>query len=544
MPPKKSRKREVINDSSESGGKKPTRRSERINNSPKSLFDKKLDLYPINVGSTSRSSKRSLLINNSSELIPKIESFEGGYVKYETTIKQEFSNNHAYPQGLKHPVVKIESDSESESNIERGKNIKKEVVSNLDGRCNDIKKVGSNAVTSEMVRIEDTETAPILETKPVNCYQMAVTERGIESPEISVSQLPGPYSQGIPSNSVFNVRPLVHSRNKTVIKRDAIVINNKNLVLIYLDCPVAKETARQELLGKSVLRNKIDAYMIGRNLSENGNYQLDVYLKLKTRIISLSLSSLDIFGYHATVKKVKSEKPAVYQCIRGQDFLTDFSIGEIQVTERDFLKMVSQYKSIEEALSIAKYCSSICDQMFLNYQSALNKLNRAISLRRDTNNNPEYKFFPPPEIDGWDPKKKALLLVGSDRTGKTSYAKSLFDRPYVISYLFELRELDLNYHECIIFDIFEMNDLSKSAQLNLINVPSMRRIKIPYRYVTLPPSFPIIFVSPFVDFTKFDEVASRIYTINVVSDLRDKRGGNYPSEINLLPAPKEFFVPF
>ncbi|OLY79522.1 hypothetical protein AYI68_g6406 [Smittium mucronatum] len=149
--------------------------------------------------------------------------------------------------------------------------------------------------------------------------------------------------------------------------------------------------------------------MISREEAGNTKCQLNVYIKLRKKIGKISVNDLSILGYPAAIKSVETHKSAIYQCIKGGDYLTDFLHIEIKIREKDFLQMISRYDTIEEAINAMKYCPSILNQYIADFKKIERKLEIAMKIRYVPAQQPEYKFFPPMGIAGWDPKKKSAL---------------------------------------------------------------------------------------------------------------------------------------
>lgn len=91
----------------------------------------------------------------------------------------------------------------------------------------------------------------------------------------------------------------------------------------------------------------------------------------------------------------------------------------------------------------------------------------------------------------WD-RKKTLILWGPPGIGKTHFALALLNRSLMISHLDQLKDLDPNHHDGILFDDMDFNYLPLSAQIHLTDTNFSRAIHIRYQTAVIPKDVPRI----------------------------------------------------
>jgi len=86
---------------------------------------------------------------------------------------------------------------------------------------------------------------------------------------------------------------------------------------------------------------------------------------------------------------------------------------------------------------------------------------------------------------GWD-RTKTLVLIGEPGVGKTQWALNEFESPFFCRNINKLKAFDYRIHDGIVIDDLENESLSRSNQLNLLEVEQTCTLRVLYGTVDIP----------------------------------------------------------
>ncbi len=111
-------------------------------------------------------------------------------------------------------------------------------------------------------------------------------------------------------------------------------------------------------------------------------------------------------------------------------------------------------------------------------------------------------------VKEWD-RKKALCLIGDSQQGKTAWACKQFKNPIMVGELNELRGIDWNGIDGIVFDEADFSNFKRKTQIFMCDTKYTRTIKVADYTVTIPKGMPRIFCNNQRCFSELPEINNR-----------------------------------
>lgn len=131
-------------------------------------------------------------------------------------------------------------------------------------------------------------------------------------------------------------------------------------------------------------------------------------------------------------------------------------------------------------------------------------------------------FVDPPGIAGWRRHKVSLVLLGATNLGKTSYAQTLFESPFVCTHNDGLRKYKPDVHDAIIFDDCNFAFRDEMWKLHITGVQDTAQVNVKYGNVEIPAGTPRVFINNQWMWGKdpSDALIRRVFVVVCKTDLR------------------------
>ncbi|OLY81937.1 hypothetical protein AYI68_g3951 [Smittium mucronatum] len=302
-------------------------------------------------------------------------------------------------------------------------------------------------------------------------------------------------------------------------------INGKQLLLTYegLDMP-PKEAIK-------LLKTKVDVEKYAAVLNEirPGDFSLVVYVNLKKTINTTNFTRFILRNTEPIISTVKSKVGIYKEYFSSESVYTDIVHAKIQTELGPNVRLLKA-QSVDEAVDFAKSVDSLAGKFFNDPQGFKRKFKEATS-DQIAKKDPNMRFVKIPNIDIWRGQKKSLWLYGKSHLGKTNFAKSLFERPLLVSEMEDLRKF--HNHDGIIFDDMNFKDLPEGKTTHILDLEHERSFKGRYKNVTTPADIKKVFTSNTPIFKDEEGARNRIHLLRINFDLRILND-NDPTEIEML----------
>lgn len=291
-------------------------------------------------------------------------------------------------------------------------------------------------------------------------------------------------------------------------------LQGTHLFLTYPQCKLTKEDGLKAI--KTKLGSTMDKYIIAHELHEDGNSHLHMYIKCTRRVNYSSPRCLDIEGYHGDYQSCRNFHAVKNYCKEEDDYITNIDTFK---PISDAVRVVKA-KSYDNAMEIVNNSPELARDMLKNataYKNSIASLHPTPTIK-----NLRFRFMTLQELVKWKRSSHALWLHGPTGTGKTEFAKSLFENPLFVTHRDMLKELSSN-HDGIIFDDMNFSDPKKwtrEEQIHITDLKNDRQIDVKYSMAKIPKGTPRIFTSNKPIFSNDPAIIRRIRYISVKEDLR------------------------
>lgn len=286
---------------------------------------------------------------------------------------------------------------------------------------------------------------------------------------------------------------------------------------------------------------RLKAYIICAELHEDGSPHRHAYLGTASRVDIKNCRRLDLTYedtvYHANIQKVKNLAAAKQYLKKDGDFITNV---EESIEWSDILEQ-AQEGDLEAAFNAAMSL----DPRAIAMNGDRIRSNLSSLATHDAPEHKEYIFRPIPRIEEWQKDQHACWILGPSGTGKTEYAKSMFDHPLVVRHIDALKNFKPGHHDVIIFDDMSFLHWPRTSCIHIVDLANPSDINVKYGTVRLPAGLPRIFTSNVQIWPKdpTNAIYRRVSLFKVTSDLRVINEDNQAQPNPFEPSAEDFASP-
>ncbi|OLY79699.1 hypothetical protein AYI68_g6225 [Smittium mucronatum] len=342
-------------------------------------------------------------------------------------------------------------------------------------------------------------------------------------------------------NSGGTLSTLVGNRNMpdhiiSTSSNNSFRLSGKKAIVVYPGILTDRDLVLNELLKKD---RPIQSWCINLVNEENGEINMHVFLEFSTKVNIRNEGYFDILGIHGIAKTVKDKTPVLRKIFRNDDFLTNIKSDLVEEFAGTPTERILRSKSLQNSLKIL-LSDRILSRSLLMNPSRLFENIRKLTPRKNSDTELNLRFREVPQISIWDRKKSSLWLKGPPGTGKTTFAKSLFNNPLIVN----INEALLNFnifHDGIIFDDMNFTKYTVEFQIHMTDVTDEKVIKIGNSKINIPAETPRVFTSNVPIFCSEYRVRRRVALIKINSKLQLTEDGREFEEPNKLIGPESEF---
>jgi len=346
-------------------------------------------------------------------------------------------------------------------------------------------------------------------------------------------------------------------------KKGKFRIRSKNLFLTYAQLPEVPNLIEKILDQlKSALKRNDMKHLIAKELHEDGNPHVHVYLSFDTPVGVYSSSKLDLeFGgksYHGKYETVKSKHSTIQYLLKDQDekdseIETNIEMpiyaGKYYTDIFSHLHAVLVGEGLEAAIELLyeQYPTEALKKgtQILNNLRAAHDYEAQKHIKRNTKirNLKDFQEVPK-KVNDWmgGERRKTLILHGPSGTGKTELAKAILNdmgKSFIfIRDINSLKGFSLLTHQAIIFDDLNTEDLSRETLIHICDTENPSSIRILYGVKEIPPSVNKVFTTNHLhSITKNDQaIIRRVEIIEIKEPLHATLGFENESKLEPIEA--------
>lgn len=265
-------------------------------------------------------------------------------------------------------------------------------------------------------------------------------------------------------------------------------LQGKKIFATYSQCNLTNE----EVLTWWRANFEVHKYIVANEKHKSGDPHKHVYVDLLTGADIRNPRRCDIGEFHPNLEKVKNPYKVQKYCMKGDDYLTNMKFGTMRRANE--LAKVGQITQalmlvVEELPEETKNLTNI--ERGFRRIARLNGLKRRRKKKKFTADD----FNAPEEVSGWNREEQALVLVGESGTGKTQFAKTLFENPLLVRHMDKLKQFDEWTHDGIIFDDMNFEHYPRSSCIHLVDIEEDADVNVKCSMVTIPAGTPRVFTT-------------------------------------------------
>lgn len=338
-------------------------------------------------------------------------------------------------------------------------------------------------------------------------------------------------------------------------------LSAKRLFLTYQD--------QDNQINEKIIEEKLNSIfnikqlVISKETSENQYKHYHVFIEVDKRPNITNPRKLDINGIHGDYKAIrnKSEKTKVITYIskQGQTISKGINLKTeiLKSVQKPFDRFIYKCEFLGyHPRILLKNCQNMESydtdlfEILVDYEKSPAKYDRYINRRSPltpVKNKPLFIHLSLlSKLNQWKPEKKALYLFGRSGIGKTTLAIQIAkDKGLVIRHKDEMKKVDPNNHQAIIFDDMSFSSYSRESCINLLDMDMPLQFDVKGSMIQVPNSIPRIFTSnhpPKDIFTKFDEPMKRRIEIICLDSYYTPYIAKDHTEININEQSKYFSI--
>lgn len=308
-----------------------------------------------------------------------------------------------------------------------------------------------------------------------------------------------------------------HSTNKSVR------IQGIRFFLTYPQCdmkPIDVLDKLQDIVA-------IEDYVIAQEDHKDGNTHIHAYIKLFDKLCTTDMHKFDLGEFHGNYQVAKNAAAVQKYCKKEGNYITNI---EFEIT-RDVID-IARKGNIKQAFN------NLVEHMPMEVIQRGSKLVENLNILKSQSLVKPYvrdDFHDNFHVMLWERKyktKKALWIHGPTNTGKTEYAKTLFDKPLLVRHMDQLRGINTHFYDGIIFDDMSFSHWPRESVIHLCDLQNASGINIKHGVVELPAKVPRVFVSnvPIFNEDPTKAINRRIYYAHIETDLRKNKTDGYDSD--------------
>ncbi len=298
-------------------------------------------------------------------------------------------------------------------------------------------------------------------------------------------------------------------------------VQGKHIFLTYSQCPIKKEDILIILNDKC----NFEKYIIAQEKHQDDGDHIHALLSFKSRQNIRRQTYFDISwnseNYHPNIQSARSPQAVAKYIRKDKNYIHNYEEKPIKANWSDAIKLAT-LGEVTRAQNIIK--TSYPRDYTLNKTRIdvnLELMREAVEVK------PSLEFHENQRITTWfksEQQRTALWMIGRSGTGKTSYAKSLFENPLLVSHIDQLKTLT-NKHDAIIFDDMNFSHWPRESCIHLVDLENDRGINVKHGCKILPKGLPRIFTSnvwiwPALDNIQIKPIIDRVTCVKIRQDLR------------------------
>lgn len=301
-------------------------------------------------------------------------------------------------------------------------------------------------------------------------------------------------------------------------------------------CPLSPESALKHLVDIG----DVEHYLIAREEHKEDDeldvdaepYHLHAYVRYKkTKQIpytTLHLKSEDGTIYKGNYQTCRNANQVAKYCAKDGQYITSYTKEQLQKMIADaadkptFADVIKLAQSGDPKGAFTTLVTVAPRDVLMRGPAALKSSLRQLDQTPNEERRSDWEFTEHPRVANWDRSKYSLVVVGKSGLGKTSYAKSLFKSPCVVTRIDGLKEYSQEKHDGLVFDDMCFEKHAPETQLHLTGVEDEPQLNVKFGTVTIPRGTPRVFVRNYFPFSLpiRAELRRRIHCCAVKTDLR------------------------
>lgn len=313
-------------------------------------------------------------------------------------------------------------------------------------------------------------------------------------------------------------------------------LNAKIQFYTWPQCPLVKQHAHDFIVAKGW---PIVNYVVCEEKHEGGDPHMHAWYSYGKRVDIRSAASLYLKSEDGTVYKgdfKRGDKNGAGYALKGNNYITNFSDEEVirlkavyeqhladqeyaDATYGDVIKLAEKGKQAE-AFKTLKHVDG--RNMVLKGPAILRDNLQQLSQVKVKNTFADFKFELSDTVKRWDRTKYALVMIGPAKTGKTSFAMSLFKHPLKLNRLDILKQFDPEVYDGLVFDDMSFLMHSRDTVVAVTTVEMDGNINVKFATATIPAGTPRVFTNNTLPFNLDPQgaIRRRIHVVFVQQDMR------------------------
>lgn len=278
----------------------------------------------------------------------------------------------------------------------------------------------------------------------------------------------------------------VKTKPMSTEEQDNFRLNCKRFMLTYPQYEADKKQLHEFINRKTRQETEVK---IAHEHHQDGNIHTHAVVKCQRKIDVKSSRFFDHIGHHPNISVPMSETHWKNQIkYMEKEDPEPYGTLEVTLTTDEKFDAATQYvlacKSLRDIYRPGEHLKTISSKVTFFENLWKNQGSRRKTEAKHTDFNRE-------KITDWS---KSWLIYGEAGTGKTQFALSHFKNALLVSHMDQLKDLNPEVHDGIIFDDMAFNHMPPSAIIHILDIDNDRAIHCRFTVAEIPSNTKKIFV--------------------------------------------------